>query len=111
GDPGASEDVTMHNPAGLFIEFFRNALSKHGIKVTGNSRTINWQDREVAPFNVSEWVELGSMESLPVRDIIREVQKPSQNLYTDLMLQHVGASTMNMRQLRPLETAEDAGLR
>jgi D-alanyl-D-alanine carboxypeptidase/D-alanyl-D-alanine-endopeptidase (penicillin-binding protein 4) len=111
GDPGSSEDVTMHNPAGLFIELFRNALTKHGIKVSGNLRTINWQDREVAPFKANEWVELGAMESLPVRDIIREVQKPSQNLYTDLMLQHVGAGTMNIRQMRPLETAEDAGLR
>jgi D-alanyl-D-alanine carboxypeptidase/D-alanyl-D-alanine-endopeptidase (penicillin-binding protein 4) len=103
----------MHNPAGLFAELFANALTKHGIKVVGKTRTMNWQDREAEPFNASEWIELGAMESLPVRDIIREVQKPSQNLYTDLMLQHVGASainTRNPRNPRPLHTAEDSGL-
>jgi len=30
------------------------------------------------------------MESPPVRELVREVQKPSQNLYTDLLLAQVG---------------------
>ena len=50
------------------------------------------------------------MESLPLRDIAREVQKPSQNLYTDLLLAHVG------EKFRPAdspagETSEDLGVR
>jgi D-alanyl-D-alanine carboxypeptidase/D-alanyl-D-alanine-endopeptidase (penicillin-binding protein 4) len=111
GSTVSNEDVTMHNPAGLFVELFQKALVKHGIKITGRVRTMNWQDRIAAPLDTNQWNELGAMESLPVRDIIREVQKPSQNLYTDLMLQHVGASVMNARQMEPLATAEEMGLR
>jgi D-alanyl-D-alanine carboxypeptidase len=34
--------------------------------------------------------EIAFVESPPLRDIAREIQKPSQNLYTDLLLAHLG---------------------
>lgn len=86
-----TDDVTMHNPAGMFVAFFREALTRNGIKVSGKTRTLNWLDRQVQPLNADKLIELGAVESLPMRDIAREVQKPSQNLYTDLLLAHVGA--------------------
>ncbi len=104
-DPGSDEDVTMHNPAGLFVTFFREALARHGITVAGRLRTVDWKDREAMPLDQKQWIELGSMESSPVRDIVREVMKPSQNLYTDLMLAHVGES------LQSGQSASSAGLR
>ena len=50
------------------------------------------------------------MESLPMRDLAREVQKPSQNLYTDLLLAHVGEK-FRAADARPGETSEDRGVR
>lgn len=91
GETNFSEEVTMHDPAKLFVTFFKEALRRNGIKVGGKVRTMNWLDRQVLPSDLSKWVELGAVESLPMRHINREVQKPSQNLYTDLMLAHVGA--------------------
>ena len=44
-----SDDVTMHHPAGLFAAFFKEALARNGIKVTGQTRTINWLDRRGRP--------------------------------------------------------------
>ena len=55
-------------------------------------------------------VELGSVASLPLRDIAREVQKPSQNLYTDLLLAHVGETTRGA-DTPARETSEDLGIR
>ena len=86
-----TDDVTMHNPAGMFVAFFREALTRNGIKVSGKTRTVNWLDRQVQPLGFDKLIELGAVESLPMRDIAREVQKPSQNLYTDLVLAHIGA--------------------
>ncbi len=85
-----TDDVTMHNPAGLFMAFFREALARNGVKVSGKTRTVNWLDRQVRPLDVDKLIELGAVESLPMRDLVGEVQKPSQNLYTDLLLAHVG---------------------
>ena len=91
GHTNYSDDVTMHHPAGLFAAFFKEALARNGIKVTGQTRTINWLDRQGQALDTGKLVELGAVESLPLRDINALVQKPSQNLYTDLMLAHIGA--------------------
>ena len=90
GATNFTDDVTFHNPAGLFVSFFREALVRNGVKVSGRTRTMNWLDRQAKPLEESRLVELGFVVSLPMRDIAREVQKPSQNLYTDLVLAHVG---------------------
>jgi len=86
-----TDEVTMGNPAGLFVTLLREALARHGIKVGGKTRTANWLDRQVHPLDPGKLIELGAVESLPLRDIVREVMKPSQNLYTDLVLAHLGA--------------------
>src|SRR6185436_16941813 len=88
GGTNFPDDVTVHNPAGLFIALFKEAFERHGIKVTGKMRTMNWLDRQARP--PEKLVELGSVESPPLRDMAREIMKPSQNLYTDLILAHVG---------------------
>ncbi len=87
---GYDDELTLHNPAGLFVALFKETLARHGIKVAGKGRTVNWLDRQTEAGDCEKLVELGFMESLPLRDIAREVMKPSQNLYTDLLLAHVG---------------------
>ena len=91
GETNFSEPVTLHDPAKLFVTFFKEALQRNGIKVSGKIRTTNWLSPRMHRVNDAKWVELGSVESLPMRTINREVQKPSQNLYTDLVLAHLGA--------------------
>jgi D-alanyl-D-alanine carboxypeptidase/D-alanyl-D-alanine-endopeptidase (penicillin-binding protein 4) len=110
GEAGYTNEVTLHNPASLFGSFFKQALARHGIKVAGKLRTVNWLDRQAQPMDYSKLVELGYVESLPMRDIAREVQKPSQNLYADLLLAHVGEKTRDADS-RPDETSEDLGVR
>jgi D-alanyl-D-alanine carboxypeptidase/D-alanyl-D-alanine-endopeptidase (penicillin-binding protein 4) len=109
-DPGYTDDATMHNPAGLFIAFFKEALARHGIRVSGRLRTRNWLDRQTDPLDLTKCVELGWVESPPLRDLARQIQKPSQNLYTDLLLAHVGALSQ-LTNAPSGETSEDAGIR
>ena len=82
--------VAVHNPAGLFVALLKEALAKRGITVTGRTRTIDWKYREVTPFDPTKLAELGVVESLPLKDILRETLKPSQNLYAQLLLLQVG---------------------
>ena len=110
GDTNYVDDVTMHNPAGLFVTFFREALAKHGIRVSGRTRTANWLDQQANPRDWNKLCELGHVESLPMRDIAREVQKPSQNLYTDLLLAHIGAQEQ-CKEGHWFQTTEDVGIR
>jgi D-alanyl-D-alanine carboxypeptidase/D-alanyl-D-alanine-endopeptidase (penicillin-binding protein 4) len=107
GDSVHTDDVTLHNPANLFVTLFKEALARHGVTLSGQVRTVNWLDRQVEPMDLGTTVELGSVESLPLRDIAREVMKPSQNLYTDLLLAHVGEKR---RKAETTRTSEDLGI-
>jgi D-alanyl-D-alanine carboxypeptidase/D-alanyl-D-alanine-endopeptidase (penicillin-binding protein 4) len=109
-DAGSTNEATVHNPAGLFASFLKEALARRGIKSRGKARTMNWLDRQVQPLDYGSLVEVGSVESLPLRDIAREVEKPSQNLYTDLLLAHVGEKFRGADS-RADETSEDLGIR
>ena len=125
GQTNFTDDVTMSNPAGLFVELFREALKRNGIKVSGATRTVNWLDRQGQPLDTSSLVELGAVESRQMREINIAVQKPSQNLYTDLMLAHVGSlereraiqnrdassQTNRSETVVGLPTSEDFGIR
>ena len=102
-DAGYTGDATIHNPAGLFVALFKEALARNNIKVKGKLRTVNWLERQVEPLELGELVELGSVESPPLRELAREIQKPSQNLYTDLLLAHVGeAERRNSNRREPI---------
>ena len=83
-------EIPFHNPAQLFVLLFKEALARHGIVVAGSVRTVGWMDRATGPLDIHKLVELGAAESLPMRDLAREVLKPSQNLYADLLLAQVG---------------------
>ncbi len=104
------EEVTLHNPAGLFVVLFRDALAAHGITVSGRVRSLNWLDRQADPPDWGRMIELGACESLPMRDLAREVQKPSQNLYADLLLAHLGEKA-RATDTPPGRTSEELGIR
>ena len=89
---GFTGSYAVHNPAGLFVSMLREALAKQGIIVAGRSRTIDSKFREVTPLDLSKLVEIAFVESMPLKDVIRETLKPSQNLWAQLLLLQVGAS-------------------
>jgi len=102
-----TEEATVHNPAGLFVALFKEALIRHGVRVEGKLRTRSWL--EPGATDCSAMVELGSMESLPASAIAAEILKPSQNLYADLMLAQVGERARTSTT-PPSETSEDLGI-
>lgn len=109
-DAGYTEDVTVHNPAGLFVALLREALARRGIDVNGRLRTVNWLDRATDALEPGQRIEVGLLESPPLRDLAREVLKFSQNLYTDLLLAHLGEK-QRAADTPPALTSEDLGIR
>jgi D-alanyl-D-alanine carboxypeptidase/D-alanyl-D-alanine-endopeptidase (penicillin-binding protein 4) len=109
-DAGYTEPVPFHNPPGLFVSLFKAALARQRIKVTGKPRTVNWLARQLEPLDCAHMVELGSTESPPLSEIAALVQKPSQNLYADLLLAHVGELARDASSGAE-ETSEELGIR
>jgi len=122
-----SDDVGLSHPAMLFVETLRAALARRGVVVTGRLKTNNAQtllpDRpppiEVAsgqaPGSTSTSVpliEIASRLSPPFSEIAARTLKPSQNLYTELILRTLGKVVPRPVTAigDPPRTSEEAGL-
>ena len=101
--------VSVHRPALWFVTMLKEALARRGIVVEGRPRAVGWLERQITPLDFKRTVELASVPSRPLAEILPKMMKPSQNLYAHLLLLQVGA-----RNQRPnagwLETTEDLGL-
>lgn len=95
---GYYTSVAVHNPAGLFVSLLKDALIQRGIAITGRTRVIDWKFREVTPIDLNRLVELGAVESMPLADVLREMLKPSQNLYAQLLLLQVGVNSKRLAE-------------
>jgi serine-type D-Ala-D-Ala carboxypeptidase/endopeptidase (penicillin-binding protein 4) len=127
GDDGYTGAVAIPDPALAFVSMLRDALIKKGVKIDGRLRTVNARTGGsiVAPPAVSSATDAGRMPALPIEiaslssapfnQIAAHTLKPSQNLYTELILRTLG----KMRKTAPpagdngrtaSRTDEDAGL-
>jgi len=94
GDAGERLDIPALEPAAWFGVALKDALARHGIKISGRVRQITWPQNLV--LNTNRAVKLGEVLSPPLREIVRLYMKPSQNLENDMVLAHVGESTRTL---------------
>lgn len=127
GDEGFTGGVAIPDPALAFVAMLHDALIKRGVKIDGRLRTVNARTGgsivTVTATTRSDVgkipalpapVEITSLPSAPFNDIAAHTLKPSQNLYTELILRTLG----KMRKSAPpsddtrraSQTDEDAGL-
>lgn len=118
-DPGYRGGIGISHPALLFVYLLRNSLAQKGVVITGKSRTTG----EVQPALMTGVAisgsngstpfqnEIATLQSVPFSSIAAQTLKPSQNLYTELILRTLGkvtpppATTSNMAR-----TSEALGL-
>ncbi len=98
-------EATMERPAEWFARALHEALKRAGITVEGRAVGVRWPE---APRPGA--VKLGEIRSAPLRDIVATINKPSQNLKTDLIFGHIGeldrkADTPAWRQSEELAVA------
>ncbi len=97
-------DAPVPRPAEWFAAALKEALRRSGIKVDGAARAVFWPSS--AP---SAAIKLGEVVSPPLRELVHDFMKPSQNLETDLIFEHVGEMT-RPTNAPPWETSEDCAL-
>lgn len=93
-DRGYTGAVGISHPALLFVYLLRNSLAQKGVVVTGKSRVTG----EVAIPSMSSvssvaQEEIVSLQSPQFSLIAAQTLKPSQNLYTELILRTLGKLT------------------
>jgi len=103
-DRGYTGGIGISHPALLFVYLLRSSLAQKGVTIKGRSRTINpplsgpaldprqrgslTHYPDVPPLNVP--TEIATYQSAPFSLVAAQTLKPSQNLYTELILRTLG---------------------
>lgn len=90
--PGEAREVVvaMHDPALYAARALTDALRRRGVAVRGEPVARHRYANEPAPSSPAENVELASRESPPLIEILRVIDKVSQNLHAEIVLREVG---------------------
>lgn len=86
GDRGFSNNVTISRPAEFFASMLKQRLAEKGITVKGRARAIT---PGIGPDTAPD-VEIARIESPPLSLIAAKTMKPSQNMYTEVLLWTLG---------------------
>ena len=107
-DRGYTVSLAVSRPALMFTNMLRSSLERRGVVVTGQTRTVDAQGRaDGQPLQVSSLVEIAARKSPPLSVIAAQTLKPSQNLYSEILLRTLGK--MNTAA-DPKLSSEDAGV-
>ena len=96
-DRGYTGGIGISHPAMLFVYLLRTALAQKGVVITGKSRTTGEVSQPsmitgvlISGTNTPLQNEIATLQSPPFSLIAAQTLKPSQNLYTELILRTLG---------------------
>jgi len=84
-------NIAIHDPARYAATLLKEALARRGVRVLGKIERMDALARVASPFDESKLTEVASVESQPLSELIKVVNKPSQNLHAELLLRQLGA--------------------
>ncbi|HJP94816.1 MAG TPA: D-alanyl-D-alanine carboxypeptidase/D-alanyl-D-alanine-endopeptidase [Pyrinomonadaceae bacterium] len=117
-DRGYSGGIGISHPAMLFVYLLRASLAQKGVVITGKSRTTGEVSQPplisgvpISGTNTALQNEIATLQSPPFSFIASQTLKPSQNLYTELILRTLGKVTPPPATTSSLgQTSEELGL-
>lgn len=83
------ESLSINDPAMFFLDSFEKFLQKHGIEVTG-SLIVSNNKRDVSELEI-----LAIHHSKPMSELIKWVNKESDNFYTEMMIKTLSVDVGN----------------
>lgn len=83
-----TECLSIENPTLFFVHLLSEVLSAHDIQVTG--RPVDIDELVEKPVASEDDVILARYRSAPLSDIAAAINKPSNNLYAELLLRTLG---------------------
>lgn len=111
-DRGYSGGLGITRPALLFSYLLRSSLAQRGVVITGKTRTIAplTSPGSITTAPASGLVEVANLQSPPLSLVAAQTLKPSQNLYTELILRTLGKVAVPATGTEVNRTSEAAGL-
>jgi D-alanyl-D-alanine carboxypeptidase/D-alanyl-D-alanine-endopeptidase (penicillin-binding protein 4) len=88
--------VAVHDPALFAATLLREALARRQIRLLGRVVRVDLGQRALDPIDEKRWMELAGIDSAPVSELIRVVNKQSQNLHAELLLRVLGRAAVQL---------------
>jgi len=87
---GKTLDVRMavHNPTLWAVKILEKKLRQSGIEIQGKARSVDWKSKD--KFETKDVTEIASVQSKPLGEIVRRMNKYSINLYAESILRTLG---------------------
>jgi D-alanyl-D-alanine carboxypeptidase/D-alanyl-D-alanine-endopeptidase (penicillin-binding protein 4) len=108
GGDAVEDAVAVYDAPRWFLTVLQEALVKRGVKVGGKLKTVSWLDRELDPIDFSKMTEVAHIDSRPLAELVKNMMKPSQNLYAHLLLLQVAEHVRDTENVRM--NSDDLGL-
>ncbi|NND71914.1 MAG: D-alanyl-D-alanine carboxypeptidase/D-alanyl-D-alanine-endopeptidase [Rhodothermales bacterium] len=96
-DRSTVRSITISNPTLYFVSVLRETLERKGIRVYGYP--IDIDQMEAADYETIDQWTVASHRSVPMSEIVKAINKPSHNLYADMVLKTVGLERNRMLDL------------
>ncbi|HJU07299.1 MAG TPA: D-alanyl-D-alanine carboxypeptidase/D-alanyl-D-alanine-endopeptidase [Rhodanobacteraceae bacterium] len=110
--PQHDYNLSVPDAALFAANLLRDALARHGIALSGNVRVVHWPERDAAFAKAP--LEVASISSPPLSQLLRHMLKTSDNRYAQMLLQQVGLQAargeMCADREEPPQTSADWGL-
>lgn len=95
-DAGFQSRISVYQPARFAAVLFKAALERAGIGVRGSIKVADSSlVSEAVPTDPQQMVELAYVESPPLRELVRVINKFSNNLYAEQVLRVLGRQRGN----------------
>ncbi len=91
--PGAGEleEITVENPTAYTVYVLRETLLESGIAVAGDP--VDADDLSIKPsYETPTYRQVATHRSAPLPEVASMINKPSQNLYADLLMKMIGVA-------------------
>jgi serine-type D-Ala-D-Ala carboxypeptidase/endopeptidase (penicillin-binding protein 4) len=85
-----SINIAIHDPAAFAATLLREALGRRKIRLRGRIERRDAIARVAEPFDEAKMIEVAKFESQPLSEMLKVVNKQSQNLHTELLLRQLG---------------------
>lgn len=108
GTKGFGARLSVHNPALWAAKLFLAALKERGITVAGQTLALNSRVPQSQRFDPNQSIELASVSSQPLSEIVKKTNKESVNLNAELILRTLGRERGEMAAL-PEATGRERG--
>jgi serine-type D-Ala-D-Ala carboxypeptidase/endopeptidase (penicillin-binding protein 4) len=112
GMPQRTYTLAVPDGALFAANLLRDALARHGVTLDGRVRALHWPERDAALASAP--VEIASIASPPLAQLIRHMLKHSDNRYAQMLLQQAGVQAARtgacVDRAEPPQASADWGL-